>query len=186
IFKLDHAAIHQPLRFQGQYHDEETGLHYNRHRFYDPDTGRYLTQDPIGLEGGVNVYAYVRGNPLSGVDPFGLCECEFTAKRYQGAEPDYSPWFWQTQTATMICVYQCKDDKGKPFQISQNLTKTQPGFGGDPNLVFICPYVNARYVEIAGPPWRSMTSTNVSFDPRKASNPDIKKQGDDKCKDCGK
>ncbi|MCE1172788.1 MAG: RHS domain-containing protein, partial [Azovibrio sp.] len=56
IFKLDHAAIHQPLRFQGQYHDEETGLHYNRHRFYDPDSGRYLTQDPIGLEGGVNVY----------------------------------------------------------------------------------------------------------------------------------
>ncbi|WP_026688104.1 RHS repeat-associated core domain-containing protein, partial [Azovibrio restrictus] len=52
IFKLDHAAIHQPLRFQGQYHDEETGLHYNCHRFYDPDSGRYLTQDPIGLEGG--------------------------------------------------------------------------------------------------------------------------------------
>lgn len=74
IFKLDHAAIHQPLRFQGQYHDEETGLHYNRHRYYDPDSGRYLTQDPIGLEGGVNVYNYPT-NPVQRIDPLGLCPC---------------------------------------------------------------------------------------------------------------
>ena len=51
---------------------EETSLHYNRHRFYDPDSGRYLTQDPIGLEGGVNVYGYVGGNPLRYSDPLGL------------------------------------------------------------------------------------------------------------------
>ncbi|MEN5238767.1 RHS repeat-associated core domain-containing protein [Pseudomonas sp. TWI923] len=47
-----------PLRFQGQYYDEETGLHYNRHRYYNPQTGRYLTPDPIGLAGGVNGYLY--------------------------------------------------------------------------------------------------------------------------------
>ena len=47
-----------PLRFQGQYCDAETGLHYNRHRYYDPQQGRFTTQDPISLAGGVNLYQY--------------------------------------------------------------------------------------------------------------------------------
>jgi RHS repeat-associated protein len=67
------ARIDNPLRFQGQYFDEESSLHYNHHRYYCPEQGRYIQQDPIGLAGGLNPYRYTR-NPLSQVDPLGL-EC---------------------------------------------------------------------------------------------------------------
>ena len=67
------SKIDNPLRFQGQYHDEETGLHYNRNRYYDPDTARFTTLDPIGLAGGLNNYQYVI-NPTGWVDPLGLSQ----------------------------------------------------------------------------------------------------------------
>ena len=63
--------VENNLRFQGQYFDEESGLHYNRHRYYNPNTGTFTTQDPIGLLGGVNNYQYAP-NPVSWIDPFGL------------------------------------------------------------------------------------------------------------------
>jgi RHS repeat-associated protein len=65
--------IDQPLRFQGQYFDQETGLHYNRFRYYDPAIGSYISQDPIALSGGTNFYRYTR-NPIQRVDPLGLFE----------------------------------------------------------------------------------------------------------------
>ncbi|NLS53475.1 RHS repeat-associated core domain-containing protein, partial [Hafnia alvei] len=63
--------LHQPIRMQGQQYDEESGLHYNRHRYYDPTIGRYITQDPIGLRGGLNFYGYPL-DPVIYIDPLGL------------------------------------------------------------------------------------------------------------------
>jgi RHS repeat-associated protein len=63
--------VENNLRFQGQYFDEETGLHYNRFRYYNPNTGQFITQDPIGLLGGVNNYQYAP-NPIQWIDPLGL------------------------------------------------------------------------------------------------------------------
>ncbi len=66
------SSIENNLRFPGLYYDEETGLHYNWHRYYDPETGRYLTPDPIGLDGGINLYVYASVNPTNVIDPRGL------------------------------------------------------------------------------------------------------------------
>ena len=65
---------HIPLRFPGQVASED-GLFYNYQRYYDPSTGRYITSDPIGLQGGLNTYAYVGGNPLNYIDPTGELIC---------------------------------------------------------------------------------------------------------------
>ncbi|MET3140223.1 RHS repeat-associated protein, partial [Undibacterium sp. GrIS 1.2] len=64
-------VIDQPFRFQGQQFDEETGLHYNRFRYYDPAVGRFVSEDPIGLAGGTNQFAYAP-NPIGWLDPYGL------------------------------------------------------------------------------------------------------------------
>ncbi|MCD7040206.1 RHS domain-containing protein, partial [Pseudomonas sp. MAFF 311096] len=74
ITRLDIGKIDNPLRFQGQYFDPESGLHYNRHRYYHPDIGRYLTPDPVKLAGGINAYLYVP-NPTGWIDPLGLNTC---------------------------------------------------------------------------------------------------------------
>lgn len=60
------------IRFPGQWRDAESGLHYIWHRYYDPDIGRYMQADLIGLLGGINLYEYGRSNPCNIVDPFGL------------------------------------------------------------------------------------------------------------------
>ena len=68
-------TIDNPIRFQGQYYDSESGLHYNHFRYYDPQTGRFISQDPIGLLGGINHYQYAP-NHINWIDPLGLCAKE--------------------------------------------------------------------------------------------------------------
>ncbi|WP_414609413.1 RHS repeat-associated core domain-containing protein, partial [Stenotrophomonas sp. BR163] len=60
------------MRFPGQRYDAESGLHYNVQRDYDPASGRFVTSDPLGLHGGISTYGYVKGNPLTSIDPDGM------------------------------------------------------------------------------------------------------------------
>ncbi len=80
-----------PFRYPGQQADDETGLHYNRFRTYDPVTGRYLSADPIALEAGTNLYAYAR-NPVGWMDPLGLHDLTHSSD---------DPGFNRTQGRTM-------------------------------------------------------------------------------------
>ena len=68
------------LLYAGQWQDTESGLCYNRFRYYEPETGMYLVSDPIGLRGGINNYAYVH-NPLGYIDPLGLTICDIAKTR---------------------------------------------------------------------------------------------------------
>ncbi|MFZ4859450.1 MAG: RHS repeat-associated core domain-containing protein [Desulfuromonadaceae bacterium] len=84
VFSADYSAFGQaltktkiipnPLRFAGQYYDEETGLHYNRFRYYSPQLGRYLSRDPITYMAGLNFYSYVSNNSINSIDPLGLSD----------------------------------------------------------------------------------------------------------------
>jgi RHS repeat-associated protein len=85
-----------PLRFPGQYADDETGLHYNSYRYYDPATGRYISPDPLGLTPAPNPHAYVP-NPTLLIDPLGLMAC--TVAGEQGGEPGV-PTYHRLQSPT--------------------------------------------------------------------------------------
>ncbi|MFF8287688.1 putative T7SS-secreted protein [Streptomyces sp. NPDC016309] len=83
------STAHTSLRFPGQRFDPETGLHYNLHRYYDPETGRYLTSDPLGLAPAANSVTYVP-NPHSQIDPFGLFGCPEEEHLFRGTTEGYN------------------------------------------------------------------------------------------------
>jgi len=78
-------SAYQPFRLQNQYADRETGLHYNFFRYYEPDAGRFVNQDPIGLEGGDNIYLF-SPNIQSWIDPLGLLSWNTARKQFWKAE----------------------------------------------------------------------------------------------------
>ena len=84
---------HQPFRLQNQYFDEETGLHYNLMRYYEPEAGRFVNQDPIGLLGGENLYQFAP-NVQEWIDPLGLARrgtYRGERKSHKGGETNHSP-----------------------------------------------------------------------------------------------
>ena len=94
---MNSNTISQNLRFPGQYYDSETGLHYNFHRYYSPKLGRYLTTDPIGIYGGINLFIYGANNPIKYFDPFGLTtltlnvgSCSLTVDPEDGSKSTYN------------------------------------------------------------------------------------------------
>ena len=103
-------------RYQGQYYDEETGLHYNRFRYYDPHMARYVSRDPIGLQGGSNNSAYVP-NSNQWIDPLGLVG-------YKGPETIYTvgPVIYGEYDLTSQCI-----DK---YEVNLKIKTMAVGFGG--------------------------------------------------------
>ncbi|CAI3797792.1 putative deoxyribonuclease RhsA [Pseudomonas sp. MM221] len=107
VENLPVKEVEQNLRFQGQYFDSEIGLHYNTFRYYDPELGRFVTQDPIGLDGGFNLYRYVP-SPFKGTDPWGWCEKKGMGVSKSGHH-----------------VPSVRKSKGRPFAVSRS-DKTRP------------------------------------------------------------
>ena len=105
----------QNLRFQGQYLDRETGLHFNTFRFYDPDVGRFTTPDPIGLAGGFNLYAFVL-NPFAWTDPLGLAGC--TLNRARSQRYDYTLRLKRSEYPETFGHIDSAIKKGHPFIVT--------------------------------------------------------------------
>ena len=100
----DDANRNIRLRFPGQYKDGESGLYYNWHRYYDPNIGRYITSDPIGLGGGLNTYGYVSANPLINIDPRGLIEWEGSVTTGAGASKILGVMILSADLTTKECI----------------------------------------------------------------------------------
>ena len=149
----DRQLIRYNLHFPGQYHDWESGLHYNWHRYYRSSLGRYITADPIGLAGGINPYSYAYQNPLKYVDPLGLygntsctyyiqacersggyaCAAQYICPVFpEGEENDW----WQ-------CVRQCLQEEHYRRTESENICSVTDNPYTDHTTCFVACAVNS-------------------------------------------
>ena len=92
--------IDNPLRFQGQYFDHETGLHYNLNRYYDAEAGRFTQPDPIGLAGGENLFQYAV-NPVNWIDPLGLAGKDCGIIESLTVDTPYGPALQSSEASAM-------------------------------------------------------------------------------------
>jgi len=123
-----------PFRQLGQYEDSETELYYNRFRYYDSNTGAYISKDPIGLNGGNNQYSYVY-NSNTEVDPLGLYGVPrdtpaWNARDWQASSVDYSPDSWRTVTLSKGTVVYGGVPGQSPFYLSEESFKASGGVKG--------------------------------------------------------
>ncbi|MBU1170098.1 MAG: RHS domain-containing protein, partial [Proteobacteria bacterium] len=95
---LHASAYDNPIRMQGQYADPETGLYYNRHRYFDPGTATFISQDPLGLAAGENVYDY-SPNVWGWIDPLGLCK-DPASKKLPSGNQKYNASVYEIETQT--------------------------------------------------------------------------------------
>jgi len=130
----DASTVTNPLRFPGQYYDAETGLHYNYHRYYDPKTGRYLKTDPIGLDGGINLFTYALNNPLIFTDPEGKLI------------PELIGWFQCLYYSKKVADYSemCKEELKKMRKDNKSCNK----LGMEADIDFMTKY-NSHYLSEA-------------------------------------
>ena len=124
--------LQQLIRLPGQQYDEESGLYYNRHRYYDPLQGRYITQDPIGLKGGINLYTYPLA-PIRYTDPLGL---ERVISVYGPPAPDRAgaetPLVLTDMTGGVTIYYDPETGDSMTFDSSNRIDRRSQRGAGDP------------------------------------------------------
>ncbi|MGV1099323.1 RHS repeat-associated core domain-containing protein [Thiovibrio sp. JS02] len=135
--------VKQPYAYTAREWDQETGLYFYRARYYDPQVGRFISKDPIGFEGGVNAYAYVKGNPVNAVDPRGLKDTvteywEKTCGKLPSAR-DRCECRCQIATDFNGCLERCTDCFSSSKLSSKDLCMCQcKALGGNENCECVC------------------------------------------------
>ncbi|WP_190285642.1 RHS repeat-associated core domain-containing protein [Montanilutibacter psychrotolerans] len=152
--------VDNPLRYQGQYHDAETGLSYNRFRYYDPHSGQYVTQDPLRLVGGDDLYAYGI-NPVGWIDPLGLKKCPTAAQ-----EAAMKKATWEEYTGMKGRIG--KKKRGPCFSIAVDLKTGKMSKVYTNNLAGyfpsdLHPSINERMSSV--PPYRAHNGEEISKGP---------------------